>query len=438
LAFPTIKTPFFYGWVIVACSLLAETAGSWSGLYALTVLLVPMSQDLHWTRGQLVGASTLAGVIGGFASPLFGRLIDKQGVRLTMAISAIVGGVTLTTLSAVSELWVYYLIFGVLLGITRPLTMMLGVATALANWFIQKRGRVTAIASTGVPIAAFLGIPVTQFIVVNYGWRTAWIVLGIGMILLIAIPSGLFMRRRPEDMGLLPDGEAAAGKGQGAAKRGQQPRSRWGVYHSAVDWETRDALRSRAFWVLACALPVISLPAPAMATSVVAFFQDKGLAPMAAAGAASSFAIGTLAARFIWGVVSEKLHIQYTYFLITLVSVTGSIFVILSYNIQTAYAAIIYFGLFAGGVLQLQFQIWPDYFGRRNIGAIRAWASPIQTLGIAFGPLFANVIFDVTGSYNQAFTIYAMTSLAGGLVMLLLGAPPQASEKHLLTGIAQR
>ncbi len=426
-ALPKIKPRFFYGWIIVAVCFLADLGGSLKGGYALTVLMVPMTLELGWSRTALVGANFVASISASLASPILGRIVQRYGVRPTMVISGIISGISMMPIAWVKDLWVYYLVFGLVNGLSRPLIQTLGVSVAVANWFVKRRPVATAIVSLGIPMAGVIGIPLTQFIVSNWGWRSAWVVLGIFMIVLVVVPTWIFMRERPEDMGLVPDGADGDGHIQGR-RTVTSPARWWGRYQTTYDWEGHEVIRTRAFWVLAIVPSLIALTGPTMATHIVAFWLDKGLSPAAAAAAASSFVLGTFSGRFFWAAVSSKLHIQYCYVVMGIIAVTGTTAILLAPTFQVAYAATMFFGLAGGGMMQLRLQVWPDYFGRKAIAVIRGYSGPFELLGMALGPLFAAWVFDNTGSYNPALVLYAFLSLGSTLAILFLGKPPAAPK----------
>ncbi len=420
---PKRQRRIFHGWYIAVVSLIATFAGSWASLFSLGVMLKPMSLELGWSRATIVGAAAVGGIVSGLTSPLIGRFIDREGVKLVMVLSGIVGGLALAATYFVQELWVYYLVFGVLFGLTRP-GQQLGPAAALANWFIRKRARVMALATVGVPIAGIIGVPITQSFINAFGWRGAWVFLGACFVLLVTVPSLLWLKRRPEDMGLHPDGEPLPPvETAGGVQTVARPRFWIGPARLVVDWEAKEAIRTKAFWLLIVAGDLMTIAAPSMALHMTPYFSDMGLPATAAAFAATSFGVGTFVARVFWGFVAEHMHIQYCFVAIAFVGFLGMIGMLVFNSVPWAYFAAAFTGLSGGGMFQLQMQIWPDYFGRKFIGTIRGYSTPFQTLAITLGPLFVAWAYDLTKGYTLAFVTFAITSALGSIIMLF-NSPP--------------
>ncbi len=424
---PPTRPRFFYGWVIVGVSFLAQFGGTIAGMYGLTVMLVPMSEDLGWSRTSIVGANIPASIIAALAAPFLGRISDRFGSRVPMALSGVVGGLSIMAIAGVHSIWVYYLIFGVVNGITRPMIQVIGISAGVAEWFQRRRAQAAGMVSLGIPIAGFVGVPLAQFLVISFGWRATWFVLGALVVVLVGIPAAIFWRPRPEAMGLLPDGDVAPpplAPGETAAPRPVEARGRFGVHRTTEDWEPREAMRTRAFWVLTIVLPVIALAGPAFMTHIIAFFISRGLSPQSAAFASTSFIIGTFVARFLWAWLSDRLHIQYCYVAMGALATLGTGLVLISPTITLAYIAVLIFGVAAGGMLQLKLQIWPDYFGRSNIATLRGYSAPFDLMGGVGGPFFAAWVYDLTQSYNVAFLVFTVLSAGATLAILLLGGPP--------------
>ena len=424
---------FFYGWVIVGVCFLAQFAGTIAGAYGLTVMLVPMSEELGWSRTAIVGANIPASITAALVSPFLGRISEKYGSRYPLALSAVIGGVSTMAIAGVHSLWVYYLVFGLVNGVTRPMVQVIGVSAGVAEWFTKKRSTAAGMISLGIPVSGLMGIPIAQYMVIHFGWRSTWFALGAMAILLVGIPAAIFWRTRPEDIGLLPDGEVAqpiedASTGtSGAAVMAATPvaNGRWGLYRETEDWDAREATRTRTFWVLTLLLPIIALTGPAFMTHIVAFFLSKGLSPEGAAAASTIFVVGTFVARFFWVWLSDRVHIQYCYVLLGVIATLSTGAITFAPSLNWSYFATGMFGVAAGGMLQLRLQIWPDYFGRRPIARLRGYAAPFELIGGVSGPFFAAWVYDQTQSYDQALLAFTILSGVSTLGMLLVGGPPK-------------
>lgn len=420
---------FFYGWVVVGVCFLAQFGGTITGTYGLAALLVPMSQDTGWSQTQIIGVNLPASITSALVSPFFGRIADRYGTRAPMTFAALLGGITIISIAWVHDLWVYYLVFGLVNGVTRPMVQVIGVSQGVAHWFVKRRALAAGIVSIAIPISGFFGVPLATALVIQFGWRGTWVVLGAILIVLVAAPTWFLWKSRPEEMGLLPDGEVTpATPAESAVVAAPKAPGRWGRfshYRTEIEWAPSEAIKTPVFWVLAVILPIIALAGPAFTTLVVAFFRGRGLSPAAAAFASSSFVVGTFFARFMWGYLGARLHIQYCYVVLGLIATAATTLIVVAPGIRMTYVSVAFLGTAAGGLLQLQLQIWPDYFGREGIGTLRGYSAPFQILGTTLGPLFAAFVHDRTGSYDRALLLYAAISAVCVVIMLVAGGPPK-------------
>ena len=212
LAQKLIGKRFFYGWIIVLITFsTAMTTAGISG-YGLSFFIVPMSEDLGISRTEF-SAIAIFRVALLPVLPLLGLLVDKKhGPRILITVGSIISGLVLMSTSLVQDLWHFYLLYGVIFGLAM-FTMggqLVGPAV-ISKWFIRKRGRAMAIGTMGISTGGFIIAPMAGWFVGEFGWRTAWVLLGIFLMLAITPTAVLFMRRQPEDLGLLPDGDSPGG-----------------------------------------------------------------------------------------------------------------------------------------------------------------------------------------------------------------------------------
>ena len=187
----------FHGWYIVAISAIAGAA-SGAVVYSFGFFFEPMQRSLGWNRTAISVALTIRAVTGIFVSPVYGPIVDrKHGAMLLMVGGGVILGVCLVLTSQVTRLWQFYLLIGVAYGMAVAATgPQIVTPTVVAKWFIRMRGRAIAIVSLGHNLGSVIFIPLTAFIILNYGWRDAWFVLGIVGFILVVPLSALFMRRK--------------------------------------------------------------------------------------------------------------------------------------------------------------------------------------------------------------------------------------------------
>ncbi len=410
---------FFYGWVIVFITFLDSIIIAGMGGYGLGFFLRPMSQDLGITRTAF-SAVTLFRLAALPFVPFFGILVDKRnGARLLLTFGAIAAGLILMATSRVQTAWQFYLIFGVLFGIAQ---MSLGgqvVGPAiLAKWFIKRRGRVMALSAIGISAGGVVIAPLAGWLVSQFGWRTAWVVLGVFLMLAIAPIAALFMRRAPEDVGLLPDGmpssraTGALGIAPGALADTEYP------------WTVKEALRTRALWILVGVQTLGGVGLSPVLLHQIAYMQDKGFSIATATTVATTLAWFAILGKLLYGFLAERLSIRRILPLCVVPAGLSLFLVIRADGLPMLYAYAVLHGLTMGGWAPLMNVAWANYFGRQHLGAIRGWVAPVGNIAGAVSPFFAGVMWDLRGSYDFPFTVFAVAWIMGGL-LILLAIPPK-------------
>ena len=203
---PAKKTAIYYGWVIVIVGFLAHIASAFSISSTLSVFLKPLSNDLGISRGvfSLIRSGEI--LIGAAAAPVVGTLMDRYGGRWLMAAGGLISGAGFISLGQARDFTQFMLVRWLLISPGDSLMGSMVVNVSISRWFVRMRGRALAIAGMGHGLAKVC-MPVTAATLMLYvGWRGAWVVFGVFAFLLVVAPALLFMRRSPEEMGLLPDG----------------------------------------------------------------------------------------------------------------------------------------------------------------------------------------------------------------------------------------
>ncbi len=416
-----LRGRFFYGWRIVFVAFVADFMSAGIGGYSLGIFFKPMTAGLGVSRASLASVNLFRGAASGISGPIIGPLVDRYGARIVMMVGAAVAGVALMSISRIGMVWHFYLLFGVVGGL--GLVEFGGLVTnaAIAKWFIRRRGRAIAFASVGISVGGMVMVWVSQILINALGWRGAWVVLGL-LIMIVVIPvTALFMRRRPEDMGLLPDGEVALPKarGDGLAGGNDDPLPVGGER----SWTLKEALKTRSFWLL---VPTFALGGLSMGTVLqqsVAYVTDKGFSPEQGALILSAIGLFMALSKLLWGFLSEKFPVRYC---VIAMYLGGAVGLIVLVNAQTIPMLLLFaatYGLTLGGTAVLSAMAWANYFGREFIGTIRGVTMPAQFLSNAVGPLFAGYVWDVTGDYRGAFTVFIVTPLLGAFFMWLAKPP---------------
>ena len=214
------RLPLFYGWIVLACLCCAGFARQGPAVATLSIFVEPLTREFGWSRTALSGAASLGGLLAAIAAPLIGPVLDRRGSRLVLCAAVLVNGVLLMLLSLTPSLLVFYLLFCIA-RMNWAAPFELGLYGALNNWFVRRR----AFASSTLSLAQAAGLIamplVAQIAIVAEGWRAGWLAIGALTLLIGFLPIWLLLVRRPEDLGLLPDGAPAlTGAGASALARG--------------------------------------------------------------------------------------------------------------------------------------------------------------------------------------------------------------------------
>ena len=418
-AAPKVRSPLFFGWYIVGIAFVAQFVSAGTQVYAAGVFLKPMTTDLGWSRGQYSLVQTVSTVVMGVVGFSIGARIDKQGPRLLMFIGGIICGASLIATSQVHNLWEFYLARGVAQTVGGAMLGNLVVNVTVARWFVARRGMAISIASAGVSLGGVLLTPVVGWWVGDYGWREAWVFLGI-MVWVLILPSALIIRRSPEDRGLHPDGmnpeEASA-----YTKR----RKRMSAA-TEVQWTRPEAIRTTTIWYVIFAYGVANIGLGAMLIHLIPFLTDHG---WSRAEATALFGIQSwlaLLSKPLWGLLMDRFHARYLSAFGFVVSAIGVLAVLAATKADSTplvAIAVATYGFGIGGTVPLQETVWASYFGRMHLGKIRSVAMPFTIIFGAGGPFMAGWLFDRTGNYTLAFMLFSMFSVIGFL-LILLAKPP--------------
>jgi MFS family permease len=418
----TSEARFFYGWIIVAVGFLAHIASAFSISSTLAVFLKPLSQDLGLSRGAFSLIRSGEILIGAAAAPLIGTLLDRHGGRWLIAAGGLISGAGFLVLGQARDSWQFAIARWVLISPGDTLMGSMVVNVSISQWFVRMRGRALALAGMGHGLAKVC-MPVAAASLILYtGWRGAWVIFGIVTLVLVVGPSLLFMRRRPEDMGLLPDGGTGA-HGFDAAPGNKAGEARAQAAVHDVAWSRREALHTSAFWLIVITFGVSHVGVTGLNLHVFSFVSDQGHSAMVAALVMSIIAIMQFSTPMIWGLLAERINVARLIMAKFLVQAVGILLALSNPELVTLYAGFFLYGIGMGGTAILAEMIWANYFGRISLGKIRGMGSLITSTFSACGPPFFGLLFDATQSYYLSFSIFIGMLFASAGLSLLLRPP---------------
>ena len=411
-----IRRPF-YGWYIVGIASICLFIQASTGGFTFGIFLPAMSEDLGWSRSTIVVGSSLLSITAALAGPVLGRIVDESGPRLVLVVCILLMGVAQFASGLVTEPWQFYLTFGLMGGIARSALQSSIPGAMIAQWFVRRRSTAYSTAAMGPPIANLLLPPLIAFLVGVIGWRLGWMSLGVLAVALGLAPALFLVRRRPEDLGLQPDGDQPPGSDEEPAQtRGTA---------SGSDWTAREAVHSPAFWMITAGMALILLAPNISIVFLFSYLGGQGMAPSAAAvvvGAVS--AVQVVSRAVFWLPVTSRLaSVRWAVLLWGSILLCASLLLALGEGEVWSYIAAGVLGLGLGGNLVLQLQIWPEYFGRTAVGTIIGTAQLLQGTTNAIGPLLLAALLDQTGSYRALYLIVSALVLAGLSIHLVVGRP---------------
>jgi len=414
---------FYYGWIIVLLGLVSMSF--WFGIRSsFSVFYVALLEEFHWTRGESAGVQSMAMLTYTLIAPVVGGLIDRLGPRRVIVPGIILLIAGLILCSSMKTLFQFYLFYGVLAAAGSTCIAIVAYSAILAHWFERKRGLASGIAVSGMGLGTFLLVPLSQSLISSYGWRPTFLILA-GLVLLIALPLNLlFLKHKPEELGLLVDGLKL---GRAAEDQGAQLA---GLINSQKDWTLREVIRTRSFWALV-AFPFFSLIGVyIVVVHNVRFMVDKGIDPMTAALVFALAGMSSSIFRIFWGWISDYIGREKAYTLGMASIFLGAFSLLLmdtSGQKVFMYTFFIFFGMGWGATAPLFMATAADLFKGKTFGLIYGIVEGVMGLGGAIGAWSAGFIFDQTKSYRLAFVLVIVVCFLS-CIFIWIAAPRKARK----------
>ena len=406
---------FYYGWVIVAVMAISRAVTMGMGSLNFGLFIKPMGDQLGIGRADFGWAQTARQVSSSVTSPVVGWLLDRYGARVMLPVAVTLTGVSMIGLAYISHAWQLVVLFAImgLVGLSGPGALVTSVP--VLKWFVVDRGRAVAFMSLGVPFGALIFIPLTQFLINVGGWEMAWIVLAVIGIGVVVPLTGIFVRRQPEDIGLLPDGAVA--RDSEDSDSGAP-----GAASEEVSWTVSEAMRSTTLWRLVIVFSAVSLATSTVGLHRIPSFMDKGIDPTLISFATAFDAVCAGISTFSFGMLVRHIPARFLGATGFMMLATASVLTIYANNITIVFVSMAVFGLGIGGMMFLQNFIWADYFGRESVGSIRGLVNPINLVLGGLGAPVAGYIYDFTGTYDPAW--WVGVALMVFAAILTIATPP--------------
>jgi MFS family permease len=407
------RLPFFYGWVIIAVTFVTMAIGV-NARTSFSLFFPPIIDEFGWERGVTAGAFSFGFVVSAAIGPLIGRMMDRFGPRIVMelGVALMAGGLLLAPLT--TQPWHLYVTIGVMVGIGSICLGYSGQSLFLPNWFNRRRGLAIGFAFAGVGIGSITLLPWVQHMIEQTGWRTACTAMGL-LVLIALAPINLLLRKRPEDIGLLPDGDAAP-----TASSIKPVSNIVDPAWADIDWTLRRALGTARFWWIAlgyfCGLYIWY----AVQVHQTKYLLDIGFSPGVAVWALGAVSLLGIPGQIVLGHLSDRLGRES----IWAASCLGFAicFAALIALAQTPSLILVYLMVLAQGVLgygmtSIMGAVVVEIFQGKHYGSIFGTIMLAALAGGAAGPWVTGVLHDHTGNYTIAFAVGIAVSALSALAI---------------------
>jgi len=409
-----VRLPFFYGWVIVAVAFVTMGLGV-NARTAFSLLFPPILDEFGWERGVTAGAFSFGFLVSAVLSPSLGRLMDRRGPRLVMelGVGMMAAGLMLATL--VREPWHLYATLGVLVGGGSVCLGYTGHALFLPNWFVRRRGLAMSLAFSGVGVGSIVLLPWLGAFIGRAGWRAACFALGI-LILALLAPLNLLLRRRPEDLGLEPDGDLSSRDAAAGRPAANVVDAAW----VAVDWTLVRAIHTARFWWITIGYFFGLYAWYAVQVHQTRYLVEIGFSATDAAWALGFVSLAGIPGQIGLGHLSDRIGREWVWTAGALGFVVCYVALLLLRHSPTPallYVMVVSQGMLGYGLTSVIGAIPAEIFEGRHYGTIFGTLMLSAIVGGAAGPWVTGALFDATGSYTLAFWIAVGLSALSALAI---------------------
>jgi len=397
------RSKFFYGYIVVAGCFAIQAMGiGTSGSFG--VFFKALLFEFGWSRATISGASSAAFLVSGSLAILVGNLNDRFGPRLIMAVTGACFGLGFLLMSQLTTVWQLYLIYGVLVGIGLSSIDVIALTTT-ARWFVKRRGMMTGIVKVGTGTGQLIMPLMTSIFLATYGWRTAYLIIGM-LALILIISSGQLLRRDPSQKGLLPDGDEKTTASD--------------LHLSEVGVSLHEAVLTKQFWMI-CVINLIAMSCLiSVFVHIVPHAMDLGISAIVAAGILSTIGGVSIVGRLGTGVAIDSIGNKKLMIMCFLILIASFLWLQVSKELWMLYVFAVVYAFAHGGYFTVISPLVAELFGISSHGVLFGIVVFSGTIGAAIGPILAGHIFDMVSSYRLVFFILAGFAVAGLILTSLL------------------
>ena len=416
-----INPHLFYGWIMLAVGFLGLLATGPGQSYNIAVFVNPLIEELNLSRTAISSAYSIGTMIAALGLSYIGRMIDRFGPRLMIVALALALGAVCLLFPFVSGIIALSVAFTAVRFFGQG-ALTLGSTNLVSQWFSRRRGMALSITSLGFAVGNALYPPLTQMLIASIGWRMCWVLQGVFVLALIIPIAGILVVNKPEDMGLLPDGDSkpASGKENGASD----------VNGLEDGFTVSEALRTVTFWVLAVGTAVPAMLITGMIFHQISYFEGQGLDAQSAANIFPILSVSMVIFMVIYGQLLDRFRTS------TVVSagiLMNAVALWLLHIADTMFLAGVYavaMGATQAAAMTNASYIWPRFFGRKHLSGIQGTAFTVGITGAAVGPLPFGIAYDVFGGYHEAVLGLSLLPLIFGVAVFFARPPTRAAGQY--------
>ena len=395
-----MRLPFYYGWIIVVVTFVTMAIGV-NARTSFSLFFPPIIDEFGWERGVTAGAFSFGFLISGAMSPLIGRMMDRFGPRVVMELGVALMGGGLLLAPLTTRPWHLYLTIGVMVGAGSVCLGYSGQSLFLPNWFNRRRGLAMGLAFAGVGIGSITLLPWAQLMIEQTGWRTACTAIGI-LVLAVLAPINLLLRKRPQDLGLEPDGDPAPLASAKPVSYVVDPD--W----AGIDWTLQRAVRTARFWWLALGYFGGLYIWYAVQVHQTKYLLDIGFSPSVGVWALGVVSLLGIPGQVMLGHLSDRLGREWIWTASCLgFAICFAALIALAHvpSLMLVYVMVLAQGALGYGLTAILGAVVFEIFQGKHYGSIFGSVMLAGLAGGAAGPWVTGFLHDLSGSYAFAFAI---------------------------------
>jgi len=428
----TRKNPrIFYGWWTVIVTGVAGGLSYGFYLLGLSVFFKDLAAELNLGRAATSVAAGIGRLEGGITSPIIGWLSDKIGPKWWIVSGIGIGASGFILMRYITEVWHYYLVWGVLSGIGLNVALTVAVDKALADWFVRRRGLAQGLRFGILSLFQFVALQMTTPMVLAHGWRMTCLIWGCILFAFVPLTYAVIKPGRPERYGWLPDGTRHDLSGVEDEQALVDMGTEYAAGHGEIEVTYGQAMKTLPYWMLVAALAIHNIITGGFTIHIIPFLTDKGIETSVASFLMGMMILFAVPTRFLGGITADRLRIDTLHYPLALamfLHVVGLGSFLIFQNTVSMYILLACFGMAMGAATPLLILILGRYFGRKAYGSILGTTLAIFAPLALISPIYCGWVYDTSGSYDAVFINFVVLAALAVLILFFV-RPPRKQER---------